>query len=195
MKRILLVFAAAAFLAACGGMDYTYRYDPSADFARYGTYGFMPFPENARDNELLLLKAMRYAVDQELQARGYRHSERTPDFLVALSAGTEKKVDVQQYGYVYSPGFHDSPYFFRQRRSFLHPGFDYYGPDYTDYRSGVDVYEYQVGTLAVDVVDARQKELVWRGTAKGRVNEKTLQADVPGIVARLLAGFPPPLRR
>lgn len=192
MKNIFLVFCAAVLLAGCAGMDYTYRYDPSTDFAAYRTYGFMPLPEDAPESELLLLKSMRYAVDQELRGRGYRRVERNPDFLVAFHASTETRTDVQRYGYAYSSGFREHPLFFHQRRSFLHPGFDYYGPDYTEYRTGADVYEYQIGILVVDMVDAGQKELVWRGKAEGRLDEKSLQDDVPKIVARLLKGFPPP---
>ena len=33
------------------------------------------------------------------------------------------------------------------------------------------VAEYEQGTIVIDIADAREKELVWRGVAKGRISK------------------------
>jgi hypothetical protein len=41
--------------------------------------------------------------------------------------------------------------------------------------------KYTKGTLNVDLVDARRKQLVWEGVAIGRVKEESLSNPGPGI--------------
>ncbi|MEJ2324459.1 MAG: DUF4136 domain-containing protein [Nitrospirota bacterium] len=197
MRKALLVLWAALLLGGCAGMEYSTRYDPAFDFGRLRTYQFMPIPEDEKGDTLLLLKNMRFAADMALQARGYRPTKLSPDFLVALHATTEKRTEVQRYGYAYSPGFYDQPAYIYDRRFYRHarPYGYYYGPEYYEYRSGVDVYEYRVGTLIVDIVRAETRELIWRGTAQGRLGENFTQRDVQKIVERIMRDFPPPATR
>ena len=74
---------------------------------------------------------------------GFKRSK-TPDFRVALHTGQQSKVRVTDYGYGYGVGRWGG--------------------------GGLDVYQYQEGTLILDVVDAKTKKLMWRGTAIGVVN-------------------------
>ncbi len=55
------------------------------------------------------------------------------------------------------------------------------------------VSEVPVGTLSVDLVDAQNKTLVWRGTATDTLTSQDVvnQKDVDAAVAKLLKGFPP----
>jgi hypothetical protein len=69
------------------------------------------------------------------------------------------------------------------------------GRDYFEYRRGVDTYEYEVGTLVLDFVDAKKKELVWRGTASGVIDPGKTAEQIDGIIAKLLDNFPPPKRQ
>jgi tmRNA-binding protein len=51
------------------------------------------------------------------------------------------------------------------------------------------------GTITVDLVDARKKELVWRATAKGKMDydkrEKLLE-QANKAVAEIFKKYPPP---
>ena len=42
----------------------------------------------------------------------------------------------------------------------------------TSHTASTTVTTYQRGTLIIDVLDAREKKLIWRGTAEGIVPEK-----------------------
>jgi hypothetical protein len=46
--------------------------------------------------------------------------------------------------------------------------------------------------LILDVIDPRSRQLVWRGTAVGALRDMTAgEAEIRGVVAKVLAKFPP----
>jgi hypothetical protein len=56
----------------------------------------------------------------------------------------------------------------------------------------LDVRQYQQGTLVIDVVDARSKSLVWRGTAAGEVSSPDRSGQkLEKAVQKMFARFPP----
>ena len=79
------------------------------------------------------------------------------------------------------------------------PSTGYYGyrrgmyAGWAGYPYDVETIHYEVGTLAIDVVDAAKKQLVWQGTAEGRISESAKQNPGPAIdtvVAEIFAVFP-----
>jgi len=95
------------------------------------------------------------------------------DFQVAYHGGSENKIEVSNWGYAYG-----------QRGA-------YYGAS----RSSVDVYQYQEGSLIIDIVDTKTHKLIWRGTARKVLDtnptpeERT--ATINAAVAKILEAFPP----
>jgi len=70
---------------------------------------------------------------------------------------------------------------------------DYYGT-WTGYPY-VETVDYKEGTLSVDLVDAKKKQLVWQGVAEGEVSEQAQQNPGPAIdtvVAKIFSNFPLP---
>ena len=193
---ILLVGFILAGAVGCATVSVTYDYDPEADFSKLRTYDWQPIPKKGKA-QTFVIKRIRTAVANELEAKGFTRSE-NPDFRVALHGGKERKVDVQEWGYVYGPRDYYRP----------HPGYGYPGPgpvrpgypgragfDVVEYRSGTDVYEYEEGTLIIDIVDSGKKELLWRGSATGVIDpaagpEERTQ-EINNIVGQILANFPP----
>jgi hypothetical protein len=55
------------------------------------------------------------------------------------------------------------------------------------------VTSYTVGTLVVDMFDARTKRAVWSGTAEDTIpgTPAKINADIDAAVAKMFAGFPP----
>ena len=103
-------------------------------------------------------RVIREHIVRALRDRGYALDEETPDFLVAFYAAGRESLNVLQYdyGYPFSPG----------------PGW----PGWP--RSIVTLC--MKGSVIVDVVDPRTKELLWRG--EGSVD---LSKDPTGDVKRL----------
>ena len=105
------------------------------------------------------------AVKRELNAKGYKDSEPS-DFGVAFHFGKKTVTDVQSYGY-----------------------------GWWGYGGGVDVSQYEQGTLIIDLIDMKTNKLEWRGTAQGALPDnpdmQTRTAGIDSAVAQMLAPFPP----
>jgi hypothetical protein len=86
--------------------------------------------------------------------------------------GIDQKIDVQDWGYSY-------------------PRYPYGGW----YGGQVDVYQYNEGTLIVDIVDAKTNQLVWRGTATKTIDESASpeqrEANLKEVVSRIFEKYPP----
>jgi hypothetical protein len=180
--RILLmsIVAGAALLTACSSYDIKYDYDLDSDFSAFKTYRWIPRPEStgatsartAVQSNTLLDKRIRAAVDAQLAAKGFTQSEDNPDLLVVYHTGLQNKVEVTDWGYTYAGSY-----------------WGWAGRD-------IDVYNYTEGTLIVDLVQASNRQLAWRGSATGVVEPgrppEEVEARLHDVVARIFANYPPP---
>jgi len=183
--KVSYVLICVMLCMGCATFSVNQDFDPEYDFAGVKTYDWLPMPEKSQINEIAL-KRIKIAVNQELKTKGLQMSAETPDMLIALRAGREKRMDVQEWGY----GYDDRDYYhgaWFPGRVPVEPA----GRDYFEYRRGVDTYEYEVGTLVLDFVDAKKKELVWRGTASGIIDPTKTSEQINEVVAKLLENFPP----
>ena len=176
---ILGGLTATVLLAGCSSLSVNYDYDTTADFTQYKNYAWMARPSTlpanaaqAQQQSDLLDRRIRSAIDAEMGGRGLAQDPGSPDVLVLYHLGTQDKIQVTDWGYNYSPYY-----------------WGYGGRQ-------VDVYQYQEGTLIIDVVDAATKNLVWRGTGT-KVIESTprtpeeMQARIDNIVNKIMESFPP----
>lgn len=110
-------------------------------------------------------RAIVEAVDAQLKGKGFTKVEKEADFCVLYRAVLREEATSTDYDY---------------------------GKFKLENRNVV-VQRYTVGTLVVDVVDAKSKNLLWRATATDAVGSdptKT-QEEVPGLVGLMFKGFPP----
>ncbi len=165
----------AAVLGGCASVQINTDYDQEADFSRYATFTWIgedkrPLHQLERKGAAtnsLVQKRLRRATAEALSAKGFAEvSRRTQaDLLVAFHLSVRHEVDVT-----------DLPY----RR-----------PNRWVYKTHVN--HYDVGTLVIDLIDRRQHQLVWRGTATKVMTEGNLtrREHLDRIVAQILANFPP----
>lgn len=63
------------------------------------------------------------------------------------------------------------------------------------YRGGINVYEYQEGTLVLDIVDSKNKGLIYRGVANAELRQSDTfekrQERIKEAVNKILEQFPP----
>ncbi|MBL8862335.1 MAG: DUF4136 domain-containing protein [Planctomycetes bacterium] len=163
----LLVAVACVVLGACSSLSTSFDYDTDHDFSGLATYGWID-----RQPDSIGMKRVRQAVDTVLVERGFRLVEERPDFQVAAHISSAERIQVVDWGYTYRP----------------------YGTWYGGGRD-IDVWQYEEGTLIVDIIDPGQSALVWRGTAKKPVDRswtpEERDAEVLAAVRALLAKFPP----
>ena len=163
------VFLAAFSAAASAKPHVKADYDHATNFAAYKTFGFVSPPGTEVDGyPAELTEAFRKAVRAEMEKRGYKYADSSPDLLVNFSALLAKKtghdtLDKQAVGY----------YGYRQgERVPIYKTWSTY-----TYDKGTK--EYVEGTLNVELIDAKAKQLVWEGVAIGEVRSKTLKAEDP----------------
>ncbi len=178
---LALLLATALVLGGCattGGPRVHTDSDPAASFDGYRSFGFaQPLGTDRQGYQTLVSQRLKAAAQREMEARGYRYVEDGADLLVNFGARLDEKTRV---------------------RSTPEPAFGgWYGWRHYDtwlgYRDRVDVREYEQGTLTIDLVDARRKQLVWSATVVGEVNERTLEnldAAIAGAVATAFRRYP-----
>ena len=179
-RSISFVPLLAGVLAlACSSMSFNSDWDRDADFGSYSTYAWLEqesdpasgSAQQARQQNSLLAKRVRSAVDHQMTQKGFTVNVDSPDLLLVFHTGLQDKVNVTDYGYRYS--------------------YDYWGWGGRD----IDVYQYTEGTLIVDMIDRNTKELVWRGSATATVDESAStekrEETITKAIMGILENYPP----
>ena len=186
MSRIILWIAAALaalFIQGCStGAQVRVDYDQKADFQALRSYAWAPMTaeeQQEKSRNSLTHERIQSAIDAHLAARGYQKvGEAQADFLVTHTVTVESRTQVQN--------------------TQMSVGYGRYGTrGGVGYGIPVDttVYQYKVGTLIIDVIDARQKRLVWRGSGEQTLGEEQTPEKRTEIinttVNEVLGRFPP----
>lgn len=176
-----LALLAVVLLAGCAtGPRISTDSDPSADFSRYRTFAFFePLAVETEGYSTPSSSRMKAAVRRELEARGYVYDEAAPDLQVNINAYVEERTDVYS-----TPQVETALYYSYRARSYVAVPY---------WTNRTDVYRYAEGTLNVDLVDAREKALVWEGVAVGRMArlkpaERAARTDA--TIAEIFAEYP-----
>jgi hypothetical protein len=162
--------------------------DKNADFTAYRTYAYEPRVGTDRNGySTLLTEYFKSAIDAEMTARGYQKVAANPDLFIDFNAKTDEKVDVESTpssgGYV-SMGYYGGYYGYRGGLYSAFPAYPI---------NDVRTVRYRVGTLNVDIVDAKRKQLIWEGLAEGRMSKDQLKNPEPtirSVIADLFKQYP-----
>ncbi|MDT0552822.1 DUF4136 domain-containing protein [Urechidicola vernalis] len=174
--KLLSFLFVMAILFSCSPIRVAADYDTMADFTQYKSYAFYKKGIDKVEISDIDKKRILRAIETEFSARGMVKSD-DPDLVVSIFAKSTKKVDI--YGgynnfYPYGYGYW-SPW--------------YYGPNY-----GQQVSVHEEGTLFVDFIDNKKKELVWQGIGKGALiidNAVKKEARIKEFIKRILEKYPP----
>jgi len=182
IRSLLVTIASSLLLAACaGGAKIVANSDPAADFGAYKTFDFYePLSTDRGTTRSILSGFMIVATEKELKARGLTRTADSPDLMVDFVAGAQEKIRVSS-----QPTTSVS----------MHRGRGRAGTwgGYSMGMSTQQVSQTTEGTVAIDVVDRKQNQLVWEAAATGRVTEKTkdnIGQVAQTAVADMFARFP-----
>ena len=175
---LALALGAAGCTAAHVGV--TNDFDHAVNFRAYKTWAWYPRQQSdtqggpAKGYESFVDQRIRAAVAADLGTKGLTEAAQgqAPDVFVAYSARVENKQEISPYygGYPYGYGY----------------GYGGFGRGY----GGVT--QYKAGTVIIDIVDARRKELAWRGTGQAQLNQSNItQEEATRIVTGILGTYPP----
>ena len=178
-----LLLILALIMVSCSTINVNYDYDQEVDFATIKTFGWRQttMKDDALEANPLLKKRVIASIEKHLVTRGYKKANNTePDVHVIVHAGMQEKMRVTNLGG--AGGYYASPQ---------------YGPWWggNGYGSRIDVSYYTEGTLIIDIVAAKNNELIWRGAGTGLVktykSQEKMQQNIDTYVAEILDHFPP----
>lgn len=157
-------------MASCSSVRVSSDYDKSVDYSQYKTYAFYKDGIDKVKVHDLDKKRILKAIERELQAKGMTASD-NPDVLVNIFTEASERVDVNQWGYGWGWGW--SPW-------------GWGGNTATVSRT-------TEGTLYIDLIDAKKKELVWQGIGEGVLTKNIDRKEerINEFVNKILAKYPP----
>ncbi|WP_313804320.1 DUF4136 domain-containing protein [Flavobacterium sp.] len=174
MKTLKLVSLTLLFiLGACSSVRVNSDFDKNVDFSQYKTYAYQKSGIDKAEISDLDKKRILRAIDNEMTNKGISKSE-APDLLVTIFTKERERVDVSQYnaGWGYGWGWGWNPYLWGGRT---------YVSTSTE------------GTLYIDIIDAKKKELIWQGVGSGYLTQNTDKKDerINEFVSKILSQYPP----
>jgi len=120
-------------------------FDPAVELAAPLTFAWdapdtLPVGDLRLEGNEIVDERVRSAIERQLAERGIRHSETSPDLLVHFHGAVRDRVQVIESD--------------RER-----------GYQTSQYGDDVEVFQYEEGTLVIDVADAETRKVIWRGWA------------------------------
>lgn len=149
-------------------------YDREVNLKLYKSYAWLPVKEIESKNNPLVYneltdKRIKKAVEVQFQAKGIQYTPENPDLRIHYHIIVDNRSAVRPTAY----GYYYSPYWMRNQ---------------------YDVYQYREGTLIIDLMDAKNNNLIWRGWGISVLNTNDIdltEADINDAVYKILKEFPP----
>jgi hypothetical protein len=168
LKTVLAV-AAVALIAACASSPTTSSdFNPGTNFSQYNSFGFLatdPIADPIVDSRI------KSAITAALTAKGWTLNDKDPGVWVVPHIQLSEQTQLNTYNTGWGYGRWGG------------------GPSTTT------VEKIPIGTCIVDLVDAKQKQMIWRGTASNTINQsdspEKKQAAVNQAMTQLFQNFPP----
>jgi hypothetical protein len=175
MKTIKFIPVLLLFVfASCSSVRVYSDFDKKVDFTPYKTYAFHKNGIDKVEISQLDKKRILNAIDRELSTKGMTKSE-NPDLLVNIFTKERERVDVNQFnsGWGYGWGWGWSPFMWGGQNTIASTSTE--------------------GTLFIDLIDAKKKELIWQGEGVGNLtqNRRDKEERINEFVAKILEQFPP----
>lgn len=180
MKTLKLVpILLLLILSSCSSITVYSDYDKNVDFTPYKTYAFFKPGIDKVEISDLDKRRILHAIDTEMQSKGFTKSEK-PDLLVNIFTKSREQVDVNQFnaGWGYGWGWGWNPWMM-------------YGGNQTTVSTSTE------GTLYIDLIDAKKKEMIWQGEGIGVLTRNIDKKDerIAEFVNKILAQYPPQVKK
>jgi Domain of unknown function (DUF4136) len=147
----------------------SYDYNKSANFAAFKTYAHK---DGTKVGQPLIDERILNAIDTELAAKGLTKAEANPDAFVVYHVAFDKQKDISTFSSGYGGGY--GPY-----------GWGW-GGGWAGGTSTTQVRDILIGTLVVDIADAKKGELAWRGMAT-----KKRDKNIANAMKKIFKNYPP----
>ena len=170
-SKTILLIAAVALVASCAsGPTINTDFNPGTNFAQYSSFGFKA-TEQIPDP--IVESRIQSAVAAALTSKGWTRNDQNPAIWVVPHVQLSEQTQLNTYntGWGYGYGRWGG------------------GPSTTT------VEKIPIGTVIIDLVDAKEKQMVWRGTASNTLQQgaspEKRQQNLNEAMQKLFAKFPP----
>jgi len=153
-------------LTGCAVNHTKVTYDEELDFDTLNTYNWLDTMETTQVDQLEN-NFVRVAVDKQMAQKGFKLVSIDPDFLIKQNISTEMITD---------------RHWERDIRNSIGPMYFF-------------KYTYQKGTIVIELIDPRRKDMIWKGKSSSEVETvittKTRKKRIEEVVANIMENFPP----
>ena len=184
MQKRLAALALAVVLTPAVAMAQktNYDFDKTANFAGFKTYAFK---EGTTVGQPLIDARIVAAIETELAAKGFTKSETSPDVFVVYHVAFDKQKDISTFSSGYGGGY--GPY-----------GWGY-GGGWAGASSTTTVRDILIGTLVIDLADAKKGQMAWRGMGVKEVdtgaNPEKRDKSINNAVKKIFKNYPPKVKK
>ena len=176
----VLTLAVAAVPAIAAAQKTTYDFDKSAPFTTYRTYALK---DGTKTGNALIDKRVTAAIESQLAAKGFTRDETAPDVFVVSHIAFDEEKDISS--------FSSGP---------MYGGYGWgWGGGWGTTTTDVRVRDILVGTLAIDIVDAKKKEVAWRGLGSKEIDTgakpEKRDSNISKAVEKIFKNYPPKVKK
>lgn len=177
-RRVIAAAVLVLVPALAMAQKVTYDFDKNEDFSAFKTYAMKdgtPVGQKLIDDRIV------NAIDAQMKAKGFTKSDSNPDVFVVYHTTFDKQKDISSYSSGFGGGY--GPY-----------GWGW-GGGFNSTTTTTSVRDIVVGTLVIDMADAKKNQVVWRGmgvkeidtTAKPDKRDKSINK----AVEKIFKNYPP----
>jgi hypothetical protein len=179
MQKRLTTLTIAALLAPAIliAQKTSYDYDKTADFASFKTYAHK---DGTKVGQPLIDNRIIAAIDVQLAEKGFTRTESNPDVFVIYHMAFDKEKDISTFSSGYG-GY--GPY-----------GWGW-GGGWAGGTTTTQVRDILIGTLVIDIADAKKGQIAWRGIGVKEVNTQAnpekRDKSISNAVKKIFKNYPP----
>jgi hypothetical protein len=168
-----------AHIGCAPGIKVSTDYDRAADFSMYKTFTITDISKNGEVSELNAARITN-AIRDNLQKKGFKEDSAGADLLINAVTMTKLKMEVTANSNFYGYGGVYRPY-------------TYYGAGVGMANTTYTTNEYVDGSLMIDIVNNKEKKLLWQGVGNAEIDKSINNPDrfISDAVTKIMAGFPP----
>ncbi len=182
MSKKLMIATVAVLLAPALllAQKTSYDYNKASNFASFKTYAYKA---GTPAGQPLIDERIVGAIDAELAAKGLTKSESNPDVFVVYHIAVDKQKDISTYS---SGGGGYGPY-----------GWGW-GGGWAGGMTTTQVRDILIGTLVIDIADAKAGQLAWRGMGVKEVDAQAKpekrDKSIANAVKKIFKNYPPKVK-
>jgi len=150
-------------------------FDPGANFSDYKTFNWkeVTIPGDALADNSILKNVVKSAIQEEMTKKGFRLQEGGgADLVVVFHGRRQYSAEITNWR-----------------------AYGWYNPWWGPYGGYTTVSTYREGTLVIDIVDAKKKQLVWRGlgtkSIEGYTDSEKRNRMIKNAITKIFNKFPP----